>query len=475
MDEPVSAAVGAALRADMPSALALLRGLDERALSDEDRALRGAILDRFDRPAPPHDPPATGDDLADRLVARFRDYWWRALSAPEQATALAGKLHAELGEAFGVRTTTVEALEAAGLRALEQRGIHGLMGVTSPLRELLLWRRQDTRTYEVELPEGPQTTRVELLDDVVSFGWAEYATCGKRATGGWATSEALFAVVPRYRDGLDGEPFRVTFLGHESQHLADLRRFGDLPQWVLEYRAKLVELAQADTSRPQLLEKFTESQSDDPGIPHAYANRRVIQEVAERLRAATGSDDLAAAARDDLSRAALAALEADTASRLTRAGETPATLALSASGTPHTVVRTERARTADESAAFQGIEARQLIRTIVVRRGEGDYLFVLVPAGRRFDWPKLRALLGISRMSLPDAAEARAVTGYERGAITPFGSTTAWPVIADASLVDLPRVAIGGGAHGVNVHLTPADLVAATGATVADVTTPEDG
>ena len=98
--------------------------------------------------------------------------------------------------------------------------------------------------------------------------------------------------------------------------------------------------------------------------------------------------------------------------------------AIAAAGIAHRVVRTERASSAEESARFQGIETRQLLRTIVVRRGEGDYLFVLVPAGRRFDWPKLRELLGVRRMTLPDADEARAATGYERYTITPFGSTT---------------------------------------------------
>ena len=100
---------------------------------------------------------------------------------------------------------------------------------------------------------------------------------------------------------------------------------------------------------------------------------------------------------------------------------TPAIVAIGAAGVTHRVVRTERASSAEESAAFQGIEVRQLLRTIVVRRGDDDYLFVLVPAGRRFDWPKLRELLGVRRMTLPDAEEARAVTGYERYTITPFG------------------------------------------------------
>jgi Cys-tRNA(Pro)/Cys-tRNA(Cys) deacylase len=153
--------------------------------------------------------------------------------------------------------------------------------------------------------------------------------------------------------------------------------------------------------------------------------------------------------------------------------DTPALRALRAAGIPHRVVVTEPARTAEESAERQGIDLRQLLRTIVVRRGSDDYLFVLVPGGRRFDWPKLRAHLGISRMSLPDADEAKAVTGYERGTITPFGASRAWPVIADASIRGLDRIAIGGGRHGVNVHLAPSDLVAATEAALVDVTTPE--
>jgi Cys-tRNA(Pro)/Cys-tRNA(Cys) deacylase len=142
---------------------------------------------------------------------------------------------------------------------------------------------------------------------------------------------------------------------------------------------------------------------------------------------------------------------------------------------PHRVVRTERARSAEESAAFQAIELGSLLRTIVVRRGKDDYVLVLVPGGRRFDWPKLRAHLGVSRLSLPDAGEARTATGYERGAITPFGAAHAWPVIADASIVNRPVVAIGGGAHGVNVHLAPADLIDALDAAVVDVTVADDG
>jgi len=155
--------------------------------------------------------------------------------------------------------------------------------------------------------------------------------------------------------------------------------------------------------------------------------------------------------------------------------DTPAIVVVRELGVAHRVVRTEPAGSADESAAMQRIPLEALLRTIVVRRGEDDYLFVLVPAGRRFDWPKLRGHLGVSRLSLPNADEAQRVTGYVRYTITPFGSTRPWPVIADAALLQQPIVAIGGGARGVNLHLAPADLVAVLGAEVVDVTVPEPG
>jgi Cys-tRNA(Pro) deacylase len=152
---------------------------------------------------------------------------------------------------------------------------------------------------------------------------------------------------------------------------------------------------------------------------------------------------------------------------------TDAIAAVERLGIEHRVVRTQPAHSAEESAELQGIELEALLRTLVVRRGKDDYLFVLVPGGRRFDWPKLRAHLGVSRLSMPDAEEARAVTGYERGAITPFGSQRAWPVLIDATPVGLPLVAIGGGARGVNLHLAPSDLVAHLGAEVVDVSVPD--
>lgn len=147
--------------------------------------------------------------------------------------------------------------------------------------------------------------------------------------------------------------------------------------------------------------------------------------------------------------------------------------AVAASGIEHEVTRHGPVRSLQEAATVRGLEPRDVIKTLVVRRAEDDYLFVLVPGGREIAWPRLRAELGVNRLSMPDASRALEVTGYERGTITPFGATRAWPVVADATLAeDGRRVSIGGGAHGVAVTVAAADLLRVLDARLADVTDP---
>jgi Cys-tRNA(Pro) deacylase len=142
--------------------------------------------------------------------------------------------------------------------------------------------------------------------------------------------------------------------------------------------------------------------------------------------------------------------------------------AAEALGISYEVTRHGPVRSLEEAAVARGVEPRQVVKTMVVRVAEGDHRLVLVPGDREIAWPKLRALLGVNRLSMPSAEEAQAVTGYVRGTITPLGSATPLPVIVDASVSG--RVSIGGGAHGVALTVDAGELVRALGASLADVT-----
>lgn len=158
----------------------------------------------------------------------------------------------------------------------------------------------------------------------------------------------------------------------------------------------------------------------------------------------------------------------------TRAGtgdDGPAAAAARAAGLEVSVTRHGPVSRLAEAAAARGIPPRDLIKTLVVRRSEEDYVFVLVTGDRTFSWPKLRALLGTNRLSMPDAAEAKDVTGYERGTITPFGATRVLPVYADRAMAGR-RISIGGGAHGVGLTVDADQALRVLEATVADLSDP---
>ena len=130
--------------------------------------------------------------------------------------------------------------------------------------------------------------------------------------------------------------------------------------------------------------------------------------------------------------------------------------------------RRPAARSLEEAAELLGIRPSDMAKTIVVRRSNGSYLFVVIPGDAQIAWPKLRSLLGVSKMKLPDATEAFEATRYERGTITPIASEPNWPVIIDQTLLG-HRAALGAGGHGYSAFIEIDDLVRAFDATVADI------
>ena len=130
------------------------------------------------------------------------------------------------------------------------------------------------------------------------------------------------------------------------------------------------------------------------------------------------------------------------------------------------------ARSLPEAAALLGLQPSDIVKTLVVKRSDDTYLFALVPGGRSISWPKLRAVVGVNKLRLPEPELALAATGYERGTIVPIGSTHDWPVYADESIVGR-RIAMGAGSHGYSLFTDADELIRAYGATVADISVPE--
>lgn len=136
------------------------------------------------------------------------------------------------------------------------------------------------------------------------------------------------------------------------------------------------------------------------------------------------------------------------------------------------VVTRPTADSLEGAAALLGIEPSSIVKSLVVKKHGGTFLFALVPGGRQISWSKLRRVVGVNKLSMPSAEVALAATGFERGTISPLGSTTAWPVFADETIVGT-RVALGAGAHGFSAFVDADALISAYDAEVADITDPE--
>ncbi len=143
--------------------------------------------------------------------------------------------------------------------------------------------------------------------------------------------------------------------------------------------------------------------------------------------------------------------------------------ALKGRGFPHLQVTELPAstRTAEEAAKAVGAGVGQIVKSLVFMGEGGAYLF-LVSGKNRLDPKKAEALVGGSlRRATPE--EVRALTGYAIGGVPPVGHNTPLPAFLDRDLLAYPRVWAAGGTPKALFALTPEELLALTGAQVADL------
>ena len=117
----------------------------------------------------------------------------------------------------------------------------------------------------------------------------------------------------------------------------------------------------------------------------------------------------------------------------------------------------------EQAAAERGQRLEQIIRSILFRLAQDEYLMMLVAGPRQVDWKALRHYVGQSRLTMASADEVREVTGYEIGAVSPFALPRPVRVILDESVTHEEEVSIGSGIRSITVILKSADLLRALG------------
>ncbi|MDV5144967.1 Cys-tRNA(Pro) deacylase [Streptomyces sp. SBC-4] len=153
-------------------------------------------------------------------------------------------------------------------------------------------------------------------------------------------------------------------------------------------------------------------------------------------------------------------------------GGTPATVALTAAGTPFTLHAYEHdpasASYGEEAAEALGVSPDRVFKTLVADV-DGELTVAVVPVAGQLDLKALASAVGGKRAAMADPAAAERTTGYVRGGISPLGQRKRLRTVLDASASDHATICISAGRRGLEVELSPADLAALTSAVVAPI------
>ena len=217
--------------------------------------------------------------LQDILLA-YQKYYRDAFYLEQSPEEAAEGLRARLAGLLEGGAASLDELEELAAEAFRARGFHFLGGRTGGCYGPYIWRTEELRRYEVELPEGVQEYAVKLLGGFVMESWLSYLTFGLSGTGGWSNGDGLIHCVKRHYD-LESESFRVSLLKHEAQHASDQGRYPGMSSADLEYRAKLVELIYSEER--QLLGRFLqEADAANPSSGHGLAAERIVRGFARQ-------------------------------------------------------------------------------------------------------------------------------------------------------------------------------------------------
>lgn len=156
---------------------------------------------------------------------------------------------------------------------------------------------------------------------------------------------------------------------------------------------------------------------------------------------------------------------------------TPATVALRAAGVPfaeHAYAHDPAASSFGlEAAEALGVEPDRVFKTLLAEV-DGALVVGIVPVTGRLDLKALAAAAGGKRATMADPALAQRRTGYVVGGISPVGQRNPHPTVLDETAELWDTVFVSGGRRGLDLELSPADLVRVTSAIIAPIATMQE-
>ena len=142
----------------------------------------------------------------------------------------------------------------------------------------------------------------------------------------------------------------------------------------------------------------------------------------------------------------------------------PVSIVLTDKGIPHQIfVHPGPLHSLEQAAEERGQNPEQVVRSILFRISQGEYVMVLMAGPRQINWKTLRSLIGTNRLTMATKEEVLNVTGYPLGAVAPFGMAQPIKILVDRLILAQQTISMGSGVRGTAFILKASDLIQALG------------
>lgn len=157
---------------------------------------------------------------------------------------------------------------------------------------------------------------------------------------------------------------------------------------------------------------------------------------------------------------------------MAKAAKTNASRLLEAAGVkfdlvPYTVDPDNLA--ADHVAEELGEDINTVFKTLVLKGERVGHFVCVVPGNREVDLKKAAKAAGDKKADLIAMKDLLATTGYIRGGCSPVGMKKAFPTFFHSSATNFQRIFVSAGVRGLQLSISPTDLINYVGATVTDL------
>ncbi|WP_394204906.1 Cys-tRNA(Pro) deacylase [Shewanella waksmanii] len=131
----------------------------------------------------------------------------------------------------------------------------------------------------------------------------------------------------------------------------------------------------------------------------------------------------------------------------------------------------------DETAKSYGLEAAEklnldvscVFKTLVVQLDSGTLAVAIIPVHRKLNLKAIAKILATKKVTMAPAPQVLRSTGYVLGGVSPLGQKKQLTTVLDASAIEQQTIYVSGGKRGLDISLSPTDLVKLTRAKTAEI------